>query len=73
MSNPIKIEGTKIINAIATGNKYNQHNDINWSYLNLGKVALNQTNINANIQVLRPKIIDWRLITDSFTNNSGKL
>ena len=43
------------------GNRFNQQNSINWSYLNLGKVALNHTNIKQNIQVFNPKIIDWIL------------
>ena len=44
ISNAIKILGTNIINATHTGNKFNQQSDINWSYLNLGKVALKSTN-----------------------------
>ena len=50
------------MNATATGNKFNQHNSIKASYLNLGKVALNQTNIKQNIHVLRPNTIDDILI-----------
>ena len=57
----------------AIGNKFNQHNSINWSYLNLGNVARNHTNIKQNIPVLRAKIIDWRLRIELFTNNSGIL
>jgi hypothetical protein len=61
------------MNAIATGSKDSQHKDINWSYLNLGKVALYHTNIKANIHVFKPNIIDWILITELFTNISGIL
>lgn len=28
------------MNATAIGKRFNQHNSTNWSYLNLGKVAL---------------------------------
>ena len=59
--------------ATATGNKFNQHNSIKASYLILGKVALNHTNIKQNIHVLRPKITDCKLITELFTNISGIL
>ena len=61
------------MNATQTGNRFNQHNSINWSYLNLGKVALNHTKKKQNIQVFKPKIIDWRFNIESFINNSGKL
>ena len=40
MLNAIKIQGTKIINATATGSKFTKQNSINWSYLNIGKVAI---------------------------------
>ena len=63
--------GINIIKATQTGNKFNQHKSINWSYLNLGKVALNQTKKKQNIHVFKPKIIDWRLIIVLLTNNSG--
>ena len=65
--------GTSIIKATATGKRFNQHNSINWSYLSRGSVALNHTKKKQKIQVFNPNIIDWRFITDSFTNNSGKL
>ena len=61
------------MNATAIGKRFNQHNSTNWSYLNLGKVALNQTNIKQNTQVFKPKTIDCKLMKDSFTNNSGIL
>src|SRR5260370_31318346 len=54
------------------GKRFNQQNLIKASYLNLGKVALNQTNIKQNIQVFNPKMIEVKFIKDSFTNNSGK-
>ena len=73
MSNATKIEGTSIINATATGSRFNQHNSINWSYLNLGKVALNQTKIKQINTVFKPNTIDCRLIKLLFTNNSGIL
>ena len=73
MSNATKILGTKIINATQTGKRFNQHNSTSWSYLNLGKVALNRTNIKQKIHVLIPKIIDCKLINESFTNISGQL
>ena len=62
-----------MINATATGSKFNQQSDINWSYLNLGKVALNQTKKNVKIQVLIPRIIACKLKTESLINISGKL
>ena len=48
--------------ATATGNKLSQQNSISWSYLNLGRVALNQTKKKQKTQVFRPKIIGWRVI-----------
>ena len=36
-------QGINKINDTATGNTYNQQTSISWSYLNRGKVALNQT------------------------------
>ena len=73
MFQAIKIQGTKIIKATTTGNKFNQHNWINWSYLNLGNVARTHTNKKQNIHVLIPNIIDCKFIKDSFINNSGIL
>ena len=64
--------GTNIIKATHRGNKFNQHNWINWSYLNLGKVALTQTNKKQNIHVFKPKIKDCKLIRDSLTKISGR-
>ena len=61
------------MNPTAIGNKFNQHKSINWSYLNLGKVARNHTNIKQKIHVLIAKTIDWRLTMELFTNNSGML
>ena len=72
MSNAIKILGTKIIKATATGKRFNQHKSINWSYLNLGKVALNQTKKKQKIHVFNPKIIDCIFNIELFINNSGK-
>lgn len=69
----MRIHGIQTINATATGNKFNQHNSISWSYLILGKVALNQTNIKQKIQVLIPKIKDCKLTKESFINNWGIL
>lgn len=71
MSNATKILGTRIINATATGKRFNQHNSINWSYLNRGRVALNHTKQKQNRQVFKPKIIDCKLMNESFTNSSG--
>ena len=59
--------------ATATGNKFNQQNSINWSYLNLGRVALNHTNKKQNKQVFKPKIILWIFNKELFSNNSIKL
>ena len=59
--------------ATTTGKRFNQQNSINWSYLNLGRVALNQTNIKQNIHVFNPKIIDCKLIIELLTINSGAL
>ena len=61
------------MNATAIGKRFNQHNSTNWSYLNLGRVALNHTNIKQNTQVFKPKTIDCKLMKDSFTNNSDIL
>ena len=36
MSNATRIHGTKIIKATHTGKRFNQHKEINWSYLSLG-------------------------------------
>lgn len=55
------------------GNKFNQQSEINWSYLNLGKVALKSTNKKQKIHVLIPKIKDCIFNTKSLINNSGKL
>jgi hypothetical protein len=63
----------KTITAITIGKRFVQQNPINWSYLNLGKVALTQTNKKQNKDVFKPKIIDWRLISELFINISGKL
>lgn len=57
--------------ATQTGNKFNQHKSIKASYLILGKVALNHTNIKQNIHVFNPSIIDCKLIKESLINNSG--
>ena len=73
MSKPTKILGIKMMKATATGKRYNQHNSINWSYLILGKVALNQTNIKQNTHVFIPNINDCKLMKESLTNNSGIL
>lgn len=73
MSKATKILGTRMIKATATGNRFNQHKSINWSYRSLGKVALNQTNKKQKTQVLRPRIILWMLMKESLINNSGKL
>ena len=59
--------------ATATGSRFNQHNSIKASYLILGSVALNQTNIKQNIHVLRPNIIDCKFIAELLINNSGIL
>ena len=72
ISNATNILGTKIINATAIGNRFNQHNSIKASYLILGNVALNQTKIKQKIQVLIPKKIACKLNTESLTNISGK-
>ena len=45
------------MNATAIGSKYNQHREINWSYLSLGKVALNKTNKKQKKHVFKPNII----------------
>lgn len=58
ISNATNIDGTSIIKATATGNRFNQHRSINWSYLKRGKVALIHTNRKQNKQVFKPRIID---------------
>lgn len=67
------MQGISIIKAIAKGNKLSQQNVANWSNLNLGKVALNQTKMKQNKQVFKPKIIDCKLMIESLTNISGRL
>lgn len=59
--------------AIAIGNIPVQQNNINWSYLNLGRVALNHTNKKQNKQVFIPSIILCILNIVLFSNNSIKL
>jgi hypothetical protein len=61
-----------MMKATATGKRFNQHKSINWSYLNLGKVALNQIKIKQNIQVLKPRIMLWIFINESFRKISGR-
>ena len=65
--------GTNRIRATAIGKRFSQHNSIKPSYLNLGNVALNKTNIKQKIQVFKPKIMACKFMKDSFTNNSGIL
>jgi len=62
-----------MIKAIAKGKRLSQQKVANWSNLNLGSVALNQTKIKQKIQVLIPKTIDCILNIVLFTNISGKL
>lgn len=62
----------KTITAITIGKRFVQQNLINWSYLNLGKVALIQTNKKQKKDVFIPKIKDWKLTNELFTNISGK-
>ena len=71
ISKATKILGTSIVKAIAIGNNCVHITKINWSYLILGKVALEWTNKNTKKQVLSPRIIDCKLIILSFTNISG--
>jgi len=73
MSKANKILGININNAIAKGSKYIQHNSIKASYLNLGKVALNKTNIKQKIQVFKPNIIACKLIIVLLIKISGVL
>ena len=61
------------MNATAIGKRFNQHNSISWSYLILGKVALNHTKRKQKTQVFKPNTIDCKLMKVSLTNNSGKL
>jgi hypothetical protein len=53
------------------GKRFNQHNSISWSYLILGRVALNHTNKKQNNTVFKPRTIDCIFKKDSFVNNSG--
>lgn len=71
MSNATKIQGTRIIKAMTTGNIPVQQNCINWSYLSLGNVALNHTKIKQKIQVFSAKIILCKLIKVSLGTISG--
>ena len=59
--------------AITIGNKFNQHKSINWSYLNLGSVARTKTNKKQGKHVFKPKKIDCKFKTESFTKTSGIL
>lgn len=68
----INTVGTTNINATTIGNNCNQHKVISWSYLNLGRVALTNTNKKQNKQVFNPKKIDCILINVSLSNNSVK-
>lgn len=63
--------GMNMMKATATGNIFNQHRSINWSYLNLGNVALNQTNKNTKIQVLTPRTMLWIFTNESLMKISG--
>ena len=72
-SKATKKEGINKNKPTDIGNKCNQHNFINWSYLNLGKVARTKTNKKQNKQVFNPKKIDSRLKKELFSINSGKL
>ena len=65
--------GIKIINATATGKRFNQHKSINWSYLNLGNVALNHTKKKQKIQVLIPSTIEGILIKKSLTDEYASI
>lgn len=51
------IQGYSIMRAITIGNNIVQQNDINWSYLILGKEALAQMNTNTIIQDLKLRLI----------------
>lgn len=73
MSKDIKKQGTKTIRAIAKGKRSSQQKVANWSNLNLGSVALNQTKTKQKKQVFTPKIIDWMFIILLFSNSSGRL
>jgi hypothetical protein len=63
--------GTSIVKAIATGKRPVQQNNISWSNLSLGKVALNQTKRKQKRQVLSPNIILCILKKVSLTITSG--
>lgn len=52
-----KIQGNNIIKAITNGNNTVQQNNINWSNLILGKLALIQIKTKIIIQDLKPNII----------------
>jgi hypothetical protein len=73
MSNATKILGTSMIKATAIGKRFNQHKSISWSHRSRGNVLRTSTKIKQNTQVLIPRIIDWMLKKESFTNNSGIL
>ena len=50
-------QGKNTIKAIIKGNKCNQQKLISWSYLNLGKVALNHTKKKQNKHDINPNTI----------------
>jgi hypothetical protein len=54
------MHGTRIINAITTGNNPVQQNTMIWSNRTRGKVALNQTKKKQKIQVFKPNTIDCK-------------
>lgn len=57
ISNPYNIQGTSIINATTMGNNTVQQNDINWSNLILGKLALAQIKVKIIRLDLIPNIM----------------
>jgi hypothetical protein len=56
---------------MAIGSKPVQQNNINWSYLNRGNVALNHTNNPVAKHVFKPSMIDCKFINVSLTTISG--
>ena len=73
MSKAIRILGTRITRAIATGSSPVQQNTISPSYRIRGNVARNHTNKNVNRQVFSPSTILCRFTNVSLMNSSGML
>ena len=71
MSNLISMHGSNRTSDMTTGNRYSQHKSMSWSYLSLGRVALNHTNAKQNRHVFRPSTILCIFIYEWFSSILG--